>query len=574
VLIRNTQSAFIADHDGLFYFMPRDSLDVYTNLDAFAASRPSDVQFAIDNQASGIQPVPDNRQYRYAQFDFFAQDAFRATSRLTLNYGIRYDRFGAPENVGPIKDVVLALGPGSSLPERLENIHPEPIPSGNQPIFATDNRNLGGRFGFAYSLSAGTILRGSYGIFYDRPFDNLWQIVSINRQTYESWALSGPITSYSPFAAAAQGSLQQTSEFHFPEMFQPGIRNPMVQSAFLGLQQKLGEGFALELNALASRGRELWTTDVVNRQYSIVPPSYFDNPGAVNDPTYGNVDYRANQGSSNYQGFTATVHFRKPGLNGQASYTLSHSIDNQSDPLAGIFENFNTSNSATKPDDSIRASFTQQFNSNADRADSDFDQRQNLVFFAIYEIPAPSSSWLAAAILRDWQVSGLGAIRSGLPYSALYSVDTWTAPGSTTGQLLYPHANIIAPALVHSPTASNPPGGRTLLNAAAFETKPGPPTAGNAGRNAFTGPGLISADLSISRRIALGERRKLTLRADFYNAFNHANLNNPEEFVDLGGAVSFGQALYGRQEKNSGFPILAPFNETSRLIQLFLRFEF
>jgi hypothetical protein len=85
---------------------------------------------------------------------------------------------------------------------------------------------------------------------------------------------------------------------------------------------------------------------------------------------------------------------------------------------------------------------------------------------------------------------------------------------------------------------------------------------------------LISADLSFSRRIALGERRKLTLRADFYNALNHANLNNPEEYVNFTGAVSFGQALYGRQEKNSGFPILAPFNETSRLIQLFLRFEF
>jgi hypothetical protein len=79
---------------------------------------------------------------------------------------------------------------------------------------------------------------------------------------------------------------------------------------------------------------------------------------------------------------------------------------------------------------------------------------------------------------------------------------------------LYPHANIIAPALVHSPTASNPTGGKTLLNAAAFEKTPGPPTAGNVGRNAFTGPGLISADLSISRRIALGDRRKLTLRAE------------------------------------------------------------
>ncbi len=354
----------------------------------------------------------------------------------------------------------------------------------------------------------------------------------------------------------------------------------MIQSAFLGLQHKLADGFAIELNALASRGRELWTTDVVNRPDSIVPapccanPTSVPNPFAVNDPAYGYIDYRANQGSSNYQAFTATVRFRKSRLNGQASYTWSHSIDDQSDPLAGIFENFNQANGATKPDDAIRASFTQQFATHADRADSDFDQRQNLVFFAIYELPSPVSSRPAAAILRNCQVSGLSAIRTGLPYSALYSFDSWTGPGSTTGQTLYPHANIVSPALVHSPMAPDPAGGKTLLNAAAFATSPGPPTAGNVGRNAFTGPGLISTDLSVSRRIALDERRKLTLRADFYNAFNHANLNNPEEYVNSTAAVSFGQALYGRQEKNSGFPILAPFNETARLIQLFLRFEF
>lgn len=81
---------------------------------------------------------------------------------------------------------------------------------------------------------------------------------------------------------------------------------------------------------------------------------------------------------------------------------------------------------------------------------------------------------------------------------------------------------------------------------------------------------MISTDLSLSCQFAVSEDLKLTLRSDFYNAFNHANLNNPEEFVNLS---SFGQALYGREEKNSGFPLNAPFNETSRLTELFLRVE-
>jgi Carboxypeptidase regulatory-like domain/TonB-dependent Receptor Plug Domain len=573
VLARQIHSAFIADRDGLFQFFPDNPFDVASNLNAFAASTPFDVQFAIDNQAAGVRPVPYDRQYRYTQFDVFAQDAFRVTPRLTLNYGIRYDHFGAPLNTGATKDVLLAPGTGSSLPERLETIQVQAARGGGQPLFATDTGNVAPRAGFAYGLRGNTVLRGSYGIFYDRPFDNLWQPISINHQIYQSWGVSGPIASYSPIVAAEQGFPQQTSAFHLPEMFQPGLRNPMIQSAYLGVQQKLATGLALELNAAASRGRRLWTADVVNRIYSIVPPSYFDNPSAVNDPAYGNIDYLANQGSSSYQALTATVRFRGSRLNGQVSYTWSHSIDNQSDPMAGAFANYNTSNAAAKPDDAIRASFTEQFASSAGRGNSDFDQRQNLVFFAIYQLPAPALSRVATSLLRGWRISGLGAVRSGLPYSALYTRDSWTTAGSTTGQLLYPRANIVSSALVYAPTAPDPAGGKTLLNAAAFGP-PGPPTAGNAGRNAFAGPGLISADLSLSRKFGLGERRSLSLRAEFYNAFNHANLNNPEEFVNLTGTVRFGQALYGRQEKASGFPLLAPFNEASRVIQLFLRVEF
>ncbi len=163
LLIRGTQSAFIADRDGLFQFIPNDSLDVSSNLNAFVESVPTYLAFAIDAEGAGIQPVPYNRRYRYTQFDFFAQDAFRATPRLTLSGGIRYDHYGAPENVGPTKDVLLVPSSGASFPERLENIHPQPIPSGNQPVFATDNHNLGARFGFAYSLSGGggTVLRGA-----------------------------------------------------------------------------------------------------------------------------------------------------------------------------------------------------------------------------------------------------------------------------------------------------------------------------------------------------------------------------------------------------------------------------
>ena len=551
---RTTESAFTEGQDGLFYF---------SSLSALVSATPSYLFAAYDRTAPCCQPVPYNRTYRFSQFDLFAQDALRVTPRLSVNYGIRYDYFGAPQNIGAAKDNLLALGPGANFVQRLQGLHFQPISAGNQALFDTDSGNLGARFGFSYALdrTAQTVLRGGYGIFYDRPFDNLWQIVSSNRQRDGVWTFSGPLTLLSPaILAGAQGIAPSSTELYPLQLFQPGLRNPMIQSAFLGVGRSLTNGVVLQVNALASRGRELWSTDLVNRFFSVVP-SPANNNGRYN-PNFEDIDYRANQGASDYAAFAATVRFHRSRLDGQASYTWSHSIDNQSDPLAGVFEDYNQSNLSQKPQGITQAAFTRQFDSHADRADSDFDQRHNLVVFAIYSIPSK--------LFRGWRVSGLGAVRSGLPFTVLaQELATVTSGAVSVNQ----RANIAAPALVYSPAQSSVPGGRALLNAAAFST-PVAGKIGNTGRNSFAGPGLVSADLSISRAFQLSrahETRRATLRADFYNAFNHANLGNPGAYLP---SANFGQALYGLEEKNSGFPPLTPFNETARQIQLFLRFEF
>ncbi len=561
---RTTESAFTEERDGIYQF---------ETLATFAAGTPAILAAAYDRAPPGIQPVPYNRTYRAWQFDAFAQDQFRVTPRLTLSYGLRYDRFGAPENVGPAKDFLLALGPGAGFVARLQGVHYQPIGSGNQSLFNTDNGNLGPRFGFSYDIggTGQTMVRGSYGIFYDRPFDNLWQIVSINRQIAGVWSFTGPVSSLSTplLAAENQGTLLSSSQYHNLQLFQPNLRNPTIQSAFMGIRRNLADGIALELNALASRGRTLWTTDDINR-FDSLPASINPNRRYIADPAFGDIDYLSNQGQSDYTAFTSSMRFVRRRWNGQISYTWSHSIDNQSDPLAGIFEDFNQAGIANKPDVEMIPGFTQQFASSEDRGNSDFDQRHNLVFFAIYSLPT--------RVLNGWQISGLGAIRSGLPFSVYAPPPIVTSGGFLNNQ----RADLTALSLALSPQVSNIPGGKVLLNSAAFAT-PAPLTTpdntligriGNTGRNAFTGPGLISADFSISRHFDLSsgnEKRKATLRADFYNVLNHANLNNPQTYLT---GPHFGQALYGREEKNSGFPLLAPLNETSRQVQLFLRFEF
>jgi hypothetical protein len=169
------------------------------------------------------------------------------------------------------------------------------------------------------------------------------------------------------------------------------------------------------------------------------------------------------------------------------------------------------------------------------------------------------------ALTRGWHVSQMAAFRTGFAYSVR---------SAATGGLLNQRADIVHPGQVWAPAGAPAAAGSiAILNPAAFQAPPDG-VVGNSGRNAFRGPGLWNVDLSVSRSFALpflGESGGLLLGADFYNAFNHANLNNPNS---LYGSPGFGQASYGRLDYNSGFPALTPLNETPRQIQLIVKVEF
>jgi hypothetical protein len=239
------------------------------------------------------------------------------------------------------------------------------------------------------------------------------------------------------------------------------------------------------------------------------------------------------------------------------AYTWSHSIDNQSEPLEGEFDDLNIISVSQGANNGV-AAFAQQFASGLDRGNSDFDQRQNLVGMGFWELPG---------VLRGWRVSWLGAIRSGLPF---------TAYASEEQPIDNARANLISPDW----RADQPvTGGVRLLNPAAFAV-PANGTLGNTGRNGFPGPGFFSVDASLSRAIRfkhLPEADRLILRADLFNILNHVNLNDPKPVAlsPLAGFnQNFGVAFYGRSSVNDGSPVLTPLQETARQIHLIVRFEF
>jgi hypothetical protein len=555
VLLRNVDGYLTAGRDGEYRF---------SGLFGIILDQPSTFRPTVARQSlpAFTQPAFD-REYRYNQYFLFAQDTFKATSRLALNYGIRYEQFGAPRNTGAVKDATLELGKGSSLAGRLANskmVYPGP---GDQQLYQPDKNDWALRFGFSYDLlgNARTLVRGAYGIFYDRPFDNLWQNVRTNNFALPSFNLTGTTNYLAPVSEQLKTLRPQIINSDFPNitLLDPGLRDAYVHSYFFGVQQQVKDNWSVEVNTLGSLGRKLIVTDIVNRNYS---DRY--------NPDVGPISYRAGQGLSNYQALTAVARYRAGRKQFQLSYTWSHTIDEQSEPLARDFFDLLFTRIGSDSSRSDVAAFYHQFDIRSERGNSDFDQRHNLVFFSIWDLPAWFSGRKAGLLFRDWRFSQLAAFRSGFPYSV-------REPALTDVQnprIVYNgRADLVDPNRMSPPNSVSVPGGKLLLNAAAFaESAIG--VQGNTGRNAFSGPGLYNVDISLSRSFPLrwlGESGRLTFRADAFNFLNHANLNNPQPLI---GQDDFGVALYGRQGRQSGFPAVSPLNETARQIQLILRLEF
>ncbi|HTM50304.1 MAG TPA: carboxypeptidase regulatory-like domain-containing protein [Bryobacteraceae bacterium] len=558
LLLRSSDGFLTAGRDGEYRF---------NSLFSIILDQPSVLRTAVSRQAlPALQQPQFDRQYRYNQYFLFAQDTFKATSRLALNYGVRYEQYGAPRNTGPVKDATLELGRGSSFGERLAGSRMVYPGAGDQQLYQPDQNNWALRFGFSYDLrgNARTLARGAYGVFYDRPYDNLWQNVRTNNFTLPSFNLSGTVNYLAPVADQLKTLRPILVDNTFPNitLFDPGQRDTYVHSYFFGVQQQLTDNWTLEVNAPGSLGRKLIVTDIVNRPYS--------NGVARFNEDLGPVSYRAGQGLSNYQALTGVVRYRAGRKQFQLSYTWSHTIDNQSEPLARDFFDLLFTRIGSDSSRSEIAAFSRQFDSRGDRGNSDFDQRHNLVFFSIWDLPAPFGGTKAGRLFRDWRFSQLAAFRSGFPYSVREPIQF----GPPNTSFLYNgRADVVDPDHVMLDKPVVVPGGRQLLNPNAFEPS-SPGIQGNTGRNAFAGPGLYNVDISLSRSFPLrwlGEGGRLTFRADAFNFLNHSNLNNPQPLI---GQDDFGVSLYGRQGRQSGFPAVSPLNETARQIQLIFRVEF
>ena len=521
LLLRSSDGYLTAGQGGQFLF---SSILTFSLGQPLGSQQPIYLVAPIDRTTLPDLRLPDpNRTYKYNQYFLFAQDTYKISSRLTANFGVRYEFYGGPRNTGKTKDYLLQLGSGSTLAQQLPGATLVQPSGGDQQLFEADKSDVAVRVGASYDLfgSGRTLLRGAYGIFYDRPFDNLWENLRNNHFVMPLLIEpAGPVNYLAPIATQLANFQGQQIPSDFPDVtfVDPKLQNGYSHIYFAGVQQRISENFTVEVEGLGSYGRRLITTDIINRDFSTLAGRY--------NPNLPDISYRANQGYSDYNGLAAVARYRSSRGIVQASYTWSHSIDNQSDPLIGDFFNLNFTAIQSSSAPSGHSAFSVQFNPHVDRGNSDFDQRHNLVVFSYWNLPSPfpNSKW--GLLLRDWTVGELAAFRSGFPYTVLAT--STTVPGG--GLIVNNRANILDP---NQTTFANPipvAGGERLLNAAGFG-QPAPSTLGNEGRNPFTGPGFYSLDLNLARYFPLpwlGEAGRIRLRADAFNILNHANLGTPD----------------------------------------------
>ena len=435
--------------------------------------------------AYSVSPAPVKPLYE--NFSAFAQDEWKASNRLSLSLGVRWDVNPAPTNLS---------GPSPYTLNEITNLNMAQLAPAGTPLWKTDWLGFAPRVGGAYQFhqtpGRQTVLRAGFGMFYDmgntvgsQGFQGVG-FVSSNTLTDVGFPLTSAQMTLPPpsIAPPYNGSVYA---------FDPNLKLPYTLQWNVALEQAIGSKQALTMTYVGSGARRLL------ENYLILPTGNPNFAGCCafiteNGPT---SDYDALQ-----------VQFQRTlshGLQALASYTWSHSIDDAS-------SNFNLSDLL-------------------ERASSDFDIRHNFQAALTYEVPGEYSNPMWSGLLKHWAFDVRVDARSGLPVDVIGSYNI----NPQTNQEVEFHPNLVPgqPLYVYGGGA---PGGR-LVNYDAFNVPasgPGFDSEGDTPRNYARGFAGWQMNSAIRREFPIHDRLRLQFRAEAFNLFNHPNFN------PVNGQLSYG----------------------------------
>jgi hypothetical protein len=448
----------------------------YNSYADFVNGTPASFRQAFPGQGPQF-PISNPNVGEYAGY---IQDSWRISDRLTLNYGIRFDKFNykQPTYLNPNPQLLAA------------NLRTDRI--------RTEDSDFGPRFGFAYRAGKGDsiVLRGGYGVYYSRTPGLLLSTAILNNGfASQTYLLTSNLPTYPNVLKAAPAAGTP------PDIYvtDPNFSTPRTQQVSFQTEFALGQRSSLTVGYLGVMGSHLTRTRDINLYPSVAvtgyicptsaactsdggqPVTYYRHPGvggpARPNPAFGRISLFDSGGNSNYQG--GFIRYQRRFANhftAQGSYTWSHVIDTTPDATSVVPGN--AGDDAKVAQDTLLP--------NLDRGNGATDIRHRLVFSFVWDAGAVNrfANPLARGMLSHWQLGVITQAQSGRWFNDITTGD----PGND----------------------SNTANDRSPL----------------IGRDTIRGPEFITTDARISKDIPLmGERVRLRLIGEFFNITNRANFN-------------------------------------------------
>ncbi|HTR25282.1 MAG TPA: TonB-dependent receptor [Terriglobales bacterium] len=417
---------------------------------------------------------------KMSNYSLFAQATWKTTGKLTLTYGLRWEKNTPPASATSGQPLYAVQGIFDSNPLAMEP----------GALWHTGFGNFAPRFGAAYQFTPKTVVRGGFGLFYDLGYGSMGGALGVFPYERYSLAFGVPfdLTSQAlqppPFSTSIAVAVATGNSFY---AFDPNLQRPFTMQWNAAIERELGAKQTLTATYVGSDGRRLLRGD------NIVPPQFVNG---------GHIFATRNAGYSHYNALQVQFQRRMSrGLQALVSYNFAKSSD-----------------LASSDDQVVTAASISQVVLPA-LTPSDFDIRHSISGAVSYEIPAPAWGRVGNAILKGWAVDGLLRISSAPPLNVQVGATSHalgfyvTQPDIVPGQ----------PDWIADPAE---PGGKAL-NPDAFAI-PAPGITGNSPRNGLRNIySLDQADLALRRRFNLTERVKLDVRVEYFNVFNHPMFGAP-----------------------------------------------
>ncbi|MGD0800805.1 MAG: carboxypeptidase-like regulatory domain-containing protein [Terracidiphilus sp.] len=530
---------------------------------------------------------------RYTDLAAFIQDDIRMTRRLTVNAGLRYEIFGAPmeihgrlSNFDPSIAVAQVPSTGSLSGYTLPANFPGAVPAGvtktsTAGLWYSDYHDLSPRLGFALQLKEKPtiVLRGGYGIYYDRPSGGFvegqsggqpfsLQELSFGTENATS-SLQNPFVPLLPLASSFPVyQPRMPGAGAYTSAVSPHVIDPYTQEYNLNLQYAFANSFLLEVGYVGAH-----TTHSPGRiefNQALLASTQSPVNGATTN-TAANVLQRLpfagiSTGSlqaitefeANYNALQSSITKRlSHGLQFLGSYTWSKALDETSGSGgADIFEIWLLTNNQRNPRQAYGL--------------TDFDRDQRAVVNFTWTLPKlHQMPMLTRRALSDWEFSGIAVIQSGSPITVLDG-----NAGAVYGNFLNRAQRTGLNPSTHGSLHSRVLNGYLSQNAFTIAPEapngsgPGDTDFGDSGVGIARGPGQHNLDLAVERIFPVTESSSFRFRAEFFN------LTNTPQFANPFNNVNFILSPTGPANQNPSFGIINATVANPRIIQFAAKFLF